>query len=90
VGKSLPVGEVGWNHFMLFGDLFKVKDDGRVRYLIWLATTWNIWKHRNNIVFNGVLSEAKLVIDEIKISSWAWFSNRYGRKSCIPFFLLVY
>jgi hypothetical protein len=42
VGKSLPVGEVGWNHFMLFGDLFKVKDDGRVRNLIWLATTWNI------------------------------------------------
>jgi hypothetical protein len=38
LGKDITVGSEGWHHFMLFGDLFRIKDDGRVRYLIWLAS----------------------------------------------------
>jgi hypothetical protein len=81
----MPLDIAGWNHFVLFGESVNMKVDGRVRHLIWLATTWTIWKHRNNVIFNGVLPDAKFVINEIKTFSWMWFSYRFGRKSRIPF-----
>jgi hypothetical protein len=48
-------------------------------------TTWNIWKLRNNVIFNGTLPVVLSIVDDIKVSSWIWFSNRFGRKSCILF-----
>jgi hypothetical protein len=39
VGKSLPTGVEGWNHFLLFDDIIKTKKGGRIKHLIWLATT---------------------------------------------------
>jgi hypothetical protein len=51
LGTSLQTGVQGRDHFLLFGDLFKMKDKGRVRYLVWLATTWNIWNLRNKVIF---------------------------------------
>jgi hypothetical protein len=42
LGKSLPTGIDRSNYFLLFADMCKSKDDGRVCNLIWLATTWNI------------------------------------------------
>ncbi|CAJ2678430.1 unnamed protein product [Trifolium pratense] len=33
-GTSLQTGVEGRDHFLLFGDLFKMKDKGRVRYLV--------------------------------------------------------
>ncbi|KAK2384525.1 hypothetical protein QL285_071861 [Trifolium repens] len=78
LGKSLPTSIDGSNHFLLFGDMCKSKDDRRVRHLIWLATTWNIWKHRNNVIFNCVISDASVLLEEIKVTSWVWFINRYG------------
>jgi hypothetical protein len=85
LGKSLQAGIEGRNHFLNFGDLFIVKDKGQVRYLVWLATTWNMWKLRNNVIFNGVIPDASLLVDKIKYSSWMWFTNRYGRKTYILF-----
>jgi hypothetical protein len=90
LGKDLPVGSEGWNHFMLFGDLIKLKDDGRVRYLIWLAITWNIWRLCNNVIFKGVGSEASYLLDDIKVFSWMGLTSRFGRNSYFPFFLSVY
>ncbi|XP_045797681.1 uncharacterized protein LOC123891843 [Trifolium pratense] len=85
LGKTLPLGAEGWYHFILFGDQFNVKDKGRVRYLVWLATTWNIWKLRNLVIFKGVIPDALSVVDAIKLFSWVWFTNPYGRKACYPF-----
>jgi hypothetical protein len=65
IEKNLSLVVDGWNHFVAFGDLFNLKDDGQMCHLIWLATTWNIWKHINNVIFNGILSDAKFLIDEI-------------------------
>jgi hypothetical protein len=85
LGKDFLVGSEGWHHFMLFGDLFRIKDAGRVRYLIWLAVTWNIWRLRNEVIFQGGAPDASSLIDNIKGSCWLWFSSRFGRKACIPF-----
>jgi hypothetical protein len=85
IGKPIPIGEEGWKHFIKFGECVKTKKGGRVRHLIWLATTWNIWKLRNNVIFNGSPLNASSILDDIKTFSWAWFTGRAGRKSCIPF-----
>jgi hypothetical protein len=42
--------EDGWQHFILFGKLAKGKYQVKFRHLIWLATTWSIWRLRNNSV----------------------------------------
>ncbi|KAK2410194.1 hypothetical protein QL285_045571 [Trifolium repens] len=85
IGKAIPTGLESCDHFMLFGDLFKLKDDGKIRFLVWLATTWNVWNLRNKVICNGVNPEAATLLEAIKISSWTWLSNRFGRNSCIPF-----
>jgi hypothetical protein len=41
------------NHFTLFGGLLKGSHYKKFRYLIWLITTWSIWRKRNNIIFRG-------------------------------------
>jgi hypothetical protein len=70
---------------MMFGDLFKLKDDGKIRFLVWLAITWNVWNLCNKVIFYGITLEASRLLEDIKISSWTWLSNRFGRNSCIPF-----
>jgi hypothetical protein len=53
--------------------------------VIWLAITWNIWKHRNNVVFNGIILNAFSLLDDIKTYFWVWFSGQFVCNSCIPF-----
>jgi hypothetical protein len=85
VGKRLSMDAVSWNHFSLFGTLFNFQKGGRINHLLWLATTWNIWKLRNQVVFNGVTRNAFLLLDDIKSFSWLWFSGRFARNFCISF-----
>jgi hypothetical protein len=40
---------------------------------------------RNNVIFKGVILDASSLLEEIKLSSWVWFTSRYGRKTCIHF-----
>jgi hypothetical protein len=42
------------------------KKRGRINYLIWLATSWNIWKHRNNVIFSGITPNASTLLEDIK------------------------
>jgi hypothetical protein len=81
IGKDIPTGEVGCNNFMWFGELVRLKKTGgRVNHLIWLAVTWNIWKHRNQVIFEGANPDLIAIVNDIKSMSWFWFSNQYGRK----------
>jgi hypothetical protein len=59
--------------------MVKTKRGNRIRHLIWLATTWSIWKHRNNVVFNGGLPNASVLLENLKAISWIWFSGSSGR-----------
>jgi hypothetical protein len=70
----------------MFGDLVILKKrGGRVNRLIWLATMWSIWKHKNEMIFKGVNPDAIALLNDIKAVSWFWLSCRYGRNSSIPF-----
>jgi hypothetical protein len=82
LGKRIPTGVDCCRHFLLFGDLVgSKKGGGRISRLIWLATTWSIWRHRNNAIFKGITPDSKSLFNEIKIVSWFWFSCRLGRLS---------
>jgi hypothetical protein len=65
VGKNINTGTALWNHFLLFGNMVRLKKSGRVNRLIWLVTMWNIWKHRNNVIFNGAIPDAITLLNEI-------------------------
>jgi hypothetical protein len=70
IGKTIPTGDVCCTHFLLFGKLFCLKKGGgRVSRLIWLATTWSIWKLRNEVIFNEVIPDASTLVNNIKIVS---------------------
>ncbi|PNX71113.1 pantothenate synthetase [Trifolium pratense] len=85
LGLSSPLDVEGIDHFLLFGEFFKVKDKGHVRHLVWLATTWNLWKMRNKVIFKGDIPDTAVLLDSIKLFSWIWFNGRYGRNVCCPF-----
>jgi hypothetical protein len=86
LGNTVPTEVDRWTHFLKFGDLVSLKKGGGwVSRLIWLATTWSIWKHRNDVIFKGVNSDATALLNDIKAVSWFWLSSRYGRNSSIPF-----
>jgi hypothetical protein len=64
------------NHFSLFGDLLKGSNNKRYRQLIWLATTWSIWKKRNNVIFLGDFVNVSSLLDQIIYIAWFWFIGR--------------
>jgi hypothetical protein len=87
IGRSCPLGLDGWNYFLCFGDLTKSSKENRVRHLIWLATTWSLWKLHNNVIFNGITPNLSKLVDDIKAIFWIWFSGRFGsNSSCLFFF----
>jgi len=38
----------------------------------WLALTWTIWKHRNNVVFSNNNFNANKMMDEAVFLLWSW------------------
>jgi len=51
LSTALPLGVVDhFNQFSLAGG--SVKAHGAILQIIWFATTWEIWKERNNRLFN--------------------------------------
>jgi hypothetical protein len=52
--KARPLAvESSHNHFSLFGEFLKGGSNKKCRHIIWLATTWSLWKMRSNIIFRG-------------------------------------
>jgi hypothetical protein len=63
-------------HFTLFGDIFQGKLCNRFHHLIWLATTWSIWRTRNNTLFRGAQVNVTNLVDQIIFISWFWIIGR--------------
>jgi hypothetical protein len=85
VGKRLPLpgGALGWNHFSLYGKLFRNRKGARTSHLIWLATTWNLWKLRNDMIFKGVIPNATKIVEDIKSYFWLRFCGHFAHNDCI-------
>jgi hypothetical protein len=51
----------GWEHFFAFGALLENKKFEKARHVIWLATTWCLWRARNNVLFRGEAIDVKVL-----------------------------
>ncbi|CAJ2631177.1 unnamed protein product [Trifolium pratense] len=74
-----------WSHFNSFGALVKNNKNAKGRHLIWLATTWSLWRARNNTMFRGVVANVSVIVDQIIFITWFWFIGRIGNNSCYKF-----
>nr|KYP54910.1 hypothetical protein KK1_001110 [Cajanus cajan] len=43
--------------------------------VVWMATTWNIWRHRNRCIFEGHQFSYENIITNIMFSCWRWLST---------------
>ncbi|CAJ2641645.1 unnamed protein product [Trifolium pratense] len=77
--------EVCWQHFISFGALVKNKSYAKARHVIWLATTWSLWRARNNIMFRGDVINLQSLVNQIIYISWFWFVGRITSKSSLVF-----
>ncbi|KAM0039136.1 hypothetical protein Hdeb2414_s0012g00378521 [Helianthus debilis subsp. tardiflorus] len=50
------------------------KKKEKAMYAICLMTTWYIWLHRNNKVFNAKNTSVNMVVEEIKTGTFWWIS----------------
>lgn len=41
----------------------------------WLALTWTIWKHRNNLIFSNHIFNANQMLDDAIFLLWTWLRN---------------
>ncbi|CAJ2634610.1 unnamed protein product [Trifolium pratense] len=64
------------NHLIQFGVLITGSNNERFRHIIWLATTWSIWRMRNNIIFRGDFVNVSSLVDQIIYIAWFWFIGR--------------
>ena len=49
--------------------------------VIWLATVWEIWKERNNRIFNDKHCSIQQVVDKVKSLTFMWLKGKFGNLS---------
>jgi hypothetical protein len=47
--------------------------------VVWLAYIWVVWKARNDRIFNNVVFDASVVMDQVQRVSWQWFMNNTSK-----------
>jgi hypothetical protein len=64
-----------FNQFSFIGGASKSKQ--YILQAIWFATVWEIWKERNNRVFNDKKCSIQQVVDKIKSTTFMWLKGKY-------------
>ena len=62
--------------FSLFGGVSKSRQS--ILQVIWFATIWEIWKERNNRIFNANDNSIMQVVDMIKLLTFKWLKVKYA------------
>jgi hypothetical protein len=66
------------DHFIQFtalGGLAKTRQS--ILQVVWFATSWEIWKERNNKIFAGEQCSILQVVDKIKLLSFMWLKAKF-------------
>ena len=86
LGKSSTLFTVGWvsvdylNQFgVVGGNCSKLRRS--ILLLIWYATVWEIWRERNNKIFNGKQCLTLQLVDKIKTLSFVWLKAKLANLS---------
>jgi len=64
-----------FNQFSFIGGAAKSKQ--YILQAIWFATVWQIWKERNNRVFNDKNCTLQQVVDKNKSTTFMWLKGKY-------------
>jgi len=73
VGVSAVMPANVADHFIQFSHIGGVAKTRRsILQVIWFAATWELWKERNNIIFNTIESPISQVVDKIKAVTFRW------------------
>lgn len=69
--------DVQWHfiQFSLLGGVSRSKHS--ILQVIWFATMWEIWKERNNRIFNAKVSSVIQVVDKIKLLTYKWLKVKF-------------
>ncbi|KAK1434005.1 hypothetical protein QVD17_10923 [Tagetes erecta] len=75
-----PIFAFSFNDFMaipysLRGDT----DFKKAVHVLFMATTWCVWKHRNHVLFNKITPSVTGVLGDILASVTVWMSTRSRR-----------
>ena len=64
------------DHFIQFSHIGGVAKTRRsILQVIWFAATWELWKERNNIIFNTIESSIMQVVGKIKSLTYRWLKE---------------
>jgi len=65
------------SHYYQFNFIGGVAKSRRsILQVIWFATVWEIWKERNNRVFNEKQCSIQQVVDKIKSLTYMWLKGK--------------
>jgi hypothetical protein len=74
------------NLFHLFDCLSVAAKNKKIKkgfHLIWHTVIWSIWRARNNLIFNNVRTEPLELVEEVKVLSWRWSTDRLKITPCL-------
>ena len=64
-----------FNQFTIDGGVTKARRS--ILQVLWYATTWEIWKERNNRLFNGKECSIVQVVDKFKSLTFMWLNAKF-------------
>ncbi|AES89749.1 hypothetical protein MTR_4g079520 [Medicago truncatula] len=62
--------------FRSLGGIAKSRES--ILQVIWCATVWEIWKEKNNKIFNDKHGSIVQVVDMIKLLTYKWLKVKYA------------
>jgi hypothetical protein len=51
--------------------------------LVWHTAIWELWRARNNLIFNNIREEPMDIVEGIKVLSWRWSVDRLNIPPCL-------
>jgi len=61
------------DHFIQFIKLTGMPRSSHIYFkFIWLASTWAIWKDRNNRIFKNLVINPHIILEKVKLHSFLW------------------
>ena len=71
-----PIASSPAAHFIQFCEGYAVGHNQSCRYGWWVALTNSIWKHRNQLVFEGNHFQPSKVMEDALFLNWSWLKTR--------------
>ncbi|KAF1861709.1 hypothetical protein Lal_00026130, partial [Lupinus albus] len=73
------------HHFLYHMGLVNDRKCWKFWGVIWLATIWEIWLSRNDLIFNNVSPSPHQILDSARVKYWLWIKGQMGIDSATFF-----